>query len=88
MYVFKSSLFWGVAQGRLIVADVSVQPVGSIFKGLTVLGFLDPCSWDRQAVSISWWLNIKSTLRKIPEERIYRLHHGGNLSEAKYVLKP
>jgi hypothetical protein len=32
-------------------------------------------------------INYQSTLRHIPEERIYHLHHGGSL-ESQIVLKP
>jgi hypothetical protein len=35
--VNKSSHFWDITQGTLVVADVSGLPVGSIFKGRAVL---------------------------------------------------
>jgi hypothetical protein len=35
--IVRSSLFWDVTQHRLVVTEVSVHPIGPIFKGL-----LDP----------------------------------------------
>jgi hypothetical protein len=37
----RSWLFWNVTQRRLVVADVSGQPIASIFKGQAVQVFLD-----------------------------------------------
>lgn len=45
-------LFWDVAQHRLVITDILVQPVVPIFKGqaLIFLGMLDPRFWDPQFV--------------------------------------
>jgi hypothetical protein len=54
----------------LVVADVSGQPVGYIFKGQTV--FLDSLTFQmgpRDCPETSG-INHQSTLRKYPEERI------------------
>jgi hypothetical protein len=38
--IMISSLFWDVTQRRLLVTDVSVQCIGSIFSGQAVLDVL------------------------------------------------
>jgi hypothetical protein len=69
-----SSLFWGVAQRRLVVCtDVSGQPIGPIFKGQVV-----------EETSVT---KYQSTLcNNIPEERISYLQHGGNLKLFPFIL--
>jgi hypothetical protein len=32
----ESTIFWDFTQGRLVIADVSGHPIGSIFKGQAV----------------------------------------------------
>ena len=56
----KSSLFWDCTQRRLVVSDVSGQPVHPIFK-------------VKQSKESH---NYQSTLRKILEERRWHSHRG------------
>ena len=74
---YRSSLFWDVTQGRLVVTNVSVQPIGPIFKDQAVqeglLGLPDPACPETSVTK------YQSALRNIPEERRSRLHRGGSL---------
>ena len=69
----KSWLFWNVAQGRLVVADVSGQPIASIFKVQAVQVFLDCLTVEDGTDSLTRNVgnyNYQSTLRDIPQEQI------------------
>jgi len=64
----RYSLLWDFAQRRLVVSDVSEQPVRPIFKGpASLAGCLE--------TSIS---NFHSTLRNVPEEQRLQNTHVSN----------
>jgi len=70
-------------QGRLIVTDVSGQPVGTIIKGQTV--FLDCLTIEDGADML--FRNVgsyQSVLRNISEKRRSNLYRGGSLNSRKY----
>ena len=71
---FRSSLFWDITQRRLVVTDVSVQPIGPIF--------MDRADWTVLPLKICLTVEdgsdrlsrnvdkYQSTVRNIAEERI------------------
>jgi uncharacterized protein YukE len=60
----RSQLFWDVTQRRLVIADVSGQPICPTFEGQAVMTFEDGTDRFRET-SVT---NYQSTLRHIPEE--------------------
>jgi len=69
--------------------DISAQNIGPVFKSQTVLILAE--GTDTLCRNVGKGLSTTkrpATLRKIPEERIYNLHRGGNLKSrfAKYVV--
>jgi hypothetical protein len=59
----RSSLFWDVTQHKLVVTDVSGQPVGPVFRGQVVQepDFLTIKNWtDRLSRNVG---NYQSALR-------------------------
>jgi len=74
----SSSVFWDVTQSRLVIPDVSGQPVGPILKDQIVQ---DDCSTlqdgtDRLSRNVA---NYQPTLRNIPEDRRAHLQRGGSV---------
>ena len=59
-----SSLFWDIMHRRLVITDVSGQPLGPIFKGQANSTLEDGI--DRLFQNVG---NYQSTLRIIPEEQ-------------------
>jgi hypothetical protein len=60
----KYSLFWDVTHRILVVTDVSVQPIGPIFKGRAI-----HCSSTLEDGTDRFYRNVgnyQSTLRNIP----------------------
>jgi hypothetical protein len=66
------------------MTDVSGQPIGLIFKGLTVQDYLT-LEYENDTFSRNVG-NYQSTLSNIPEEQIFHLLCGGNLRSRNYVL--
>ena len=74
----RSSVFWHVMPCRLVVTDVSGQPILTIFSGQA----LQENYWtledgsDCPVTSVS---NYQSTLRNMSEDRRFHFHSSGNL---------
>jgi hypothetical protein len=67
------SFFWDVTHRRLVITDVSGQPIGSIFKSIVSKKKMAPIGCREMLVT-----EYQSTLRNIPEELKYSLHRGGS----------
>jgi hypothetical protein len=74
----RSPLFCDVMQGRLLVTDVSGQPVGTIFKGQAV--FLACLTLEDGAGMFRNVGSYQSVLRKISEKRRSNLYREGSLN--------
>jgi hypothetical protein len=76
----RPPLFWDVKQCRLVIADVSGQSIGSIFKGQAVIILEDGADRFRETSVI----NYQSTLRNIPEEQRPQL--GDQLNSTRFLI--
>jgi hypothetical protein len=72
------SLFWDGKQRKLVVTDVSGQPIGPIFKGQSVQEFCLTLENESDRLPRNGG-NYQSTLHNIPEELRSHLHHGQSL---------
>jgi hypothetical protein len=74
----RSSVFWRVMPGRLVVTDVSGQPIGSILKGQAIpedcLTLED--GTDRLFRNVG---SYQSTLRNMPEKGRSHFHRSKSL---------
>jgi hypothetical protein len=79
----RSLLFCDVMKDRLVVTDVSGQPVGTNIKGQTV--FLDCLTIEDGADMLCRNVcSYQSVLRNVSEKRRSNLYRGGSLDSRKY----
>jgi len=76
----RPPLFWDVTQCRLVIADVSGQSIGPIFKGQAVIALEDGADRFRETSVI----NYQSTMRNIPEEQRPQL--GDQLKSTRFLI--